>query len=170
MCERSEAPLFWVRRGTKRRWKPFNSWATHRVAQPETVNIQQNECEGRDRVPPWTSEGWLACPRRGRTLAWTGEAGRCMGNQAWFVLTAAVFTLSWTEVVAVQGGEMVGMERVFVQAKAGKLPLLATENCTASLQFAAPASEISVAAAVAAALFVCLFFPCQKCCVFFRSR
>lgn len=63
------------------------------------------------------------------------------------------------------------MERVLVLAKAGKLALLATENCTASLQFAASANQISVvaAAAAAAALFF-FFFPCQKCSVFFRSR
>lgn len=58
---------------------------------------------------------------------------------------------------------MVGMERVLVLAKAGKLPLIATENCTASLQFAAPANEISVAAA--AALFVC-FSMSEMLCIF----
>lgn len=47
-----------------------------------------------------------------------------------------------------------GMERVLVLAKAAKLPLLAAENWSARLQFAAPANEISVAAATAAALFV----------------
>lgn len=35
----------------------------------------------------------------------------------------------------------------------GKLPLLATEDCTASLQFVASANEISVAAATDALLF-----------------
>lgn len=60
---------------------------------------------------------------------------------------------------------MVGMERVLVLAKAGKLPLLATENCTASLQFAAPANEISVAAAAAATLFVC-FSMSEMLCIF----
>lgn len=41
-------------------------------------------------------------------------------------------------------------------AKVGKLPLLATQDCTASLQFVSSANEISVAAATDASLF-CFF-------------
>lgn len=42
-------------------------------------------------------------------------------------------------------------------AKVGKLPLLATEDCTASLQFVASANEISIAATTAAAMFFFFF-------------
>lgn len=105
---RGGGPHFWLRRDTKTRAEPLNSWPTRRAAQPQTVSNQENECEGREvggrgrgRVPGGGLRGPAGVPQEeGESAGGDGPGRQVRRKPGLLCVYGSCFSaLSWTEVV-----------------------------------------------------------------------